>query len=446
MIKSWHLIPLSFSLITVCLTGFAQSQGELGTVEGVLLDAANQRPLRGVGVRLIGSDTEDKTDIKGQFSLTVPAGDYAGLVVVPSGGAGISLIEAQVTVEAGVSDDLGEIETQPASSPPVQVSPEGSMSPDSSMEENPPPPGPQVQFLPWLGILPQEVPADYGPRGGSPVAVVVGKVFRGSPAAMAGFQEGDFIDSVGDQPVTNGYQFAQLIASSPLEGPVEISVTRRGQVIPLSPWLVPVPEAAIMAIRELSQGGAMPPGMGGPSPGGEMQPPQSIDSGVAPPHPLLREARRQADRGNFLGADRAYDEYLRSNPPDGLVWAEYAEMVYHNIQQARGMQLMAQAVKKPGLPPQEKTRLRLIIAQRRLESGNLVTAQQMLIEAKREDPFNPIIDDLLQTIEIIVLQSSGKVPGPPQAVPLNQPGGQAEANQVLLNELMSKISKELSKE
>jgi hypothetical protein len=40
----------------------------------------------------------------------------------------------------------------------------------------------------------------------------------------------------------------------------------------------------------------------------------------------------------------------------------------------------------------------MIIAQRRFESGNLITAKQMLIEALREDPSNPEVNGLLDII------------------------------------------------
>ncbi len=423
------------------------SQGEVGTVKGLLLDGKSQKPLRGVSVRLIGSETETKSDIQGAFSLTVPVGSYAGLVVNLPMGAGLSLLEAEVRVEPGAEIDLESLEMHPPMAGVPQGNPAlpGLDSGSSSAEPSDTPSLPdRVRYLPWLGVLPQEVPADYGPQGGSGVAVSVERVFRGSPADEAGFQPGDFIDHIGENPVNGILEFLQLIAASRSDAPIEVTVDRRGEMLTLKPWLVPVPEAALMAILELASEGMTPPA-GTPDTGGTEPPPAfGPPSGQSPP--LLEEARRQTSRGNFPAADRAYEEYLASNPQDGLVWAEYAEMVFHNIQNARGMQLMAQAVKKPGLPPIEKTRLRLIIAQRRLESGSLATAQQMLIEAKREDPFNPVIDDLLQTIEFIILQASGQVPGPPQAVPSNQPGGQVDANQVLLNELLGKIAKELAKD
>ena len=443
--KSLHRYA-PFLFVALFLSGTAAfSQDNTGTIQGILLDGQSGNPLRGVSVRLIGSEVESKTDIKGGFTLTVPAGSYAGIVVSFPRGRGLSLLEAEVPVEAGVTDDLHEIEVFPSQQEPPEGSPppQPEMEPGSGSSRSPE----SIRLLPWLGIVPKEMPADYGPRGGSGVAVLVDHIFRGSPAEKAGFQTGDFIDQIGERPVTSAYDLFQLIAASPLETPIEIRVDRRGELITLTPRLIPVPEAALMAIRELSSPKTLSPPSGATGPGAGPPPPPSFDQGTAPPiHPILQEARRQAGRGNFQAADGAYAEYLASHPQEGLVWAEYAEMVFHNIQNAKGMQLMAQAVKKPGLPPSEKTRLRLLIARRRLESGNLITAQQMLLEAKREDPYNPFIDDLLQTIEIIVLQSSGRAPGPPRAVPYNQPGGQVDANQILINELLGKISKELAKE
>jgi hypothetical protein len=104
-------------------------------------------------------------------------------------------------------------------------------------------------------------------------------------------------------------------------------------------------------------------------------------------------------------ASRKYDEYTMQYPQDGWAMAEHAEMVYFGIQKARGLALMAQAVKKPSLPVPERTRLRLIIAHSRLESGNLITAKQMLLEARRDDPGNPFVEDLLYRIAVIEAQA-----------------------------------------
>jgi hypothetical protein len=125
-------------------------------------------------------------------------------------------------------------------------------------------------------------------------------------------------------------------------------------------------------------------------------PPPPPDEGQVPP--LILEARQLVSQGLYLQASEKYDEHLRQLPNDGRAAAEHAEMVFFHIQNARGMALMSQAVKKQGLSVPEKTRLRMIVAQRRFESGNLITAKQMLVEALREDPGHPDVNMLLNII------------------------------------------------
>lgn len=154
-------------------------------------------------------------------------------------------------------------------------------------------------------------------------------------------------------------------------------------------------------------------------------------------HPLIQEARDLSAQGRFQAADEAYKAYTAQFPNDGPAIAEHAMMVFYEIQNARGMALMAQAVKKPGLPLFEKTRLRLIIAERRLQSGNLPTAKQMLIEAKREDPGNPIVNDLLYQIHLIEAEIAAQARGGgPGAVPV----GPDPLQQELMNQLNKAIA------
>lgn len=444
--KNLLLLPLMVIVLTGFFASSTEAQEESGTIQGVLLDQSTQRPVRGASVRLIGSPVEARTDMKGAFTLTAPAGKYAGVVANRTDG-GILLIEAEVEVSSGAVEDLGEIEVAPSSgsvspaSPPAQPGPPIDAIPAPEIQPAPPADLPDGWRLhPWLGAHLAETTADYGPQGGSGAAVVVTRIYRASPADNAGFEPGDLIEEIEGEAVSGVHDALRRLDSLPLGREIEVVVNRNGESIPLKTTLLPVPRAAIMALWDLGEeleGMSAPPQEG---PG--VDPPQG-----GPSHPLLEEARRQAARGNFPAADRAYEEYLGGNPQDGPVWAEYAEMVYHNIQNAKGMALMAQAVKKPGLHPMEKTRLRLIIAQRRLESGNLSTARQMLLEAKREDPFNPVIDDLLHTIDLIVLQASGQIPGPGQPVPYGARAGvPADAQQVLVNELIGKIVKELEKD
>lgn len=50
--------------------------GDAGTIKGRVLDATSGSPLIGVGVAVVGTDYKTKTDINGEYQLSVPPGTY----------------------------------------------------------------------------------------------------------------------------------------------------------------------------------------------------------------------------------------------------------------------------------------------------------------------------------------------------------------------------------
>ncbi len=50
--------------------------GDAGTIKGRVLDATSGSPLIGVGVAVVGTDYKTKTDINGEYELSVPPGTY----------------------------------------------------------------------------------------------------------------------------------------------------------------------------------------------------------------------------------------------------------------------------------------------------------------------------------------------------------------------------------
>jgi serine protease Do len=66
--------------------------------------------------------------------------------------------------------------------------------------------------------------------------VVVGQVFENSPASKAGLQAGDIITALGGKAVKDGRELQHVVASLPLNKPVDVTVLRDGKsrVIPVT--------------------------------------------------------------------------------------------------------------------------------------------------------------------------------------------------------------------
>ena len=66
--------------------------------------------------------------------------------------------------------------------------------------------------------------------------VLVSSIFENSPAAKAGLKPGDVITSVGNKPVKNGQELQRVVATLPLQKPVDMVVVRDGksQILPVT--------------------------------------------------------------------------------------------------------------------------------------------------------------------------------------------------------------------
>jgi hypothetical protein len=267
-----------------------------------------------------------------------------------------------------------------------------------------------------------------GPQSPGTVIQIL-QVFPGSPAERAQMKEGDVLITMDGQRLSNVQDLQRRLEDYRPGMKPRILLMRNGAFLETVVTLEEITESMMQALQPpppsqpqqpgapggLPPAGQVPggqPPMGQPPSAGQPQgfppgsnpPPGGPQGGPPDPQagsqvpPLIQEARQLSAQGLFLQASEMYDDHLRQYPNDGRAAAEQAEMVFFHIQNARGMALMAQAVKKQGLAVPEKTRLRMIIAQRRFESGNLITAKQMLIEALREDPSNPEVNGLLDII------------------------------------------------
>lgn len=274
----------------------------------------------------------------------------------------------------------------------------------------------------------QDTALQSDPNGqpGPNTVIQVLKVFQGSPAERAQIFAGDVLVTLDGRRLTNVQDLQKRLLDYKPGMKPRFLLMREGGFLetvvtleeitdsmmqslqpppdqpPQEPAIPPIPPAPQFpptadGSPPSNQPSVPDPFSGAPPAGAQASPPPPPPDGSQVP-PLIQEARQLSAQGLYLQASEKYDEHLLQFPNDGRAAAELAEMVYFHIQNARGMALMSQAVKKQGLSVPEKTRLRMIIAQRRFESGNLVTAKQMLIEALREDPGNPNVNGLLDII------------------------------------------------
>jgi len=473
-------------LCLVFFSPFAFAQKPTGTIKGTLVDDEKDRPVRGAIVYLIGSDVKTKSTFKGEFTLTVPAGAYAGLVVERPRGGGAFSIEAELAIEASAEEDLGEIGVpSPLSRPPVpEPVPQGA-TPEVAVETPPSapaapvvpevqppettPPEPQAEPAapqlppatsvaqqavgtataladvpkPWLGVLMADwfIAENRKAERSEKSVIKILKVFEGSPAEKAGFREGDFLISLNGEKLGKFEDFSKRMEKYSPGQEARFILLRDYQFHEVKTVLEMIPQSVLDVLNqpghtEEQLENLNPSGIQEPAPAPVFQVPKTEASPVVPPPaappsaapppmssppsvsvpraaenppppqvgqvpPLIQEARNLTDQGKFIPASQKYDEHLLHYPEDGFALAEQAEMVYFHIQKARGLALMAQAAKKSSLPVPERTRLRLIIAHHRLESGNLLTAKQILMEAQRDDPGHPTVNLLLGRIAAI---------------------------------------------
>lgn len=105
----WVQSLLLLSFLIVSWTGAALAQST-GTVAGTVVEAADEAPLEGMNVALVGTMYGTATDADGQFNLpSVPAGDYELRV----SGMGFQTSQIPIVVQAGQTTRL-RIELQEA--------------------------------------------------------------------------------------------------------------------------------------------------------------------------------------------------------------------------------------------------------------------------------------------------------------------------------------------
>lgn len=94
-----HLFRTSTILAMVILFGFVgnASGQKMGTVSGVIVDAADDQPLGGVNVIVAGTHRGTTTNLEGEYSLKLPAGSYT----IKTSFIGYISVEEAATVSAG---------------------------------------------------------------------------------------------------------------------------------------------------------------------------------------------------------------------------------------------------------------------------------------------------------------------------------------------------------
>jgi serine protease Do len=82
----------------------------------------------------------------------------------------------------------------------------------------------------YLGVQVQALDADVAARLGVPAhtGVVIGKVMPNTPAARAGFKDGDILATLSGKPVKDSRGLQRMVADLPLGKPVEVKLFRDG--------------------------------------------------------------------------------------------------------------------------------------------------------------------------------------------------------------------------
>jgi serine protease Do len=96
----------------------------------------------------------------------------------------------------------------------------------------------------YLGIQIKDLTKEVAKRLGlqHKYGVIVGNVFKGSPAAKAGIKSGDIITSLNGKPVKEGRMLQTVVASLPLKKAVPVTVVRDGQTRKLEVTIEEQPE------------------------------------------------------------------------------------------------------------------------------------------------------------------------------------------------------------
>jgi len=105
----------------------------------------------------------------------------------------------------------------------------------------------------WLGIQIQPVTTEIARNVGlaNPAGALVARVGAGSPAAAAGFAQGDVILSINGQEIRRMHDLPLVIAETPIGRVAAVTVWRRNAALALRPVIGEMPANPVVA--ELSQ-------------------------------------------------------------------------------------------------------------------------------------------------------------------------------------------------
>src|SRR6516225_3637035 len=115
----------------------------------------------------------------------------------------------------------------------------------------------------WLGIQIQPVTAEIARNIGlaNPAGALVAKVGAGSPAAAAGFEQGDVILSINGQEIRRMHDLPLVVAETPIGRIAAVTVWRRNAALALRPVIGEMPvNPAVAALSQEESGGRPSPG------------------------------------------------------------------------------------------------------------------------------------------------------------------------------------------
>ena len=110
----------------------------------------------------------------------------------------------------------------------------------------------------WLGVQIQPVTAEIARNVGlaNPAGALVAKVGAGSPAAAAGFEQGDVILSINGQEIRRMHDLPLVIAETPIGRTAAVTVWRKNGALALRPVIGEMPvNPAVAELRQEKSGG-----------------------------------------------------------------------------------------------------------------------------------------------------------------------------------------------
>jgi serine protease Do len=85
----------------------------------------------------------------------------------------------------------------------------------------------------YLGVSARDIDAELAAKLGvkQNSGVLVTNIFEQSPAAKSGLKPGDIVEAIAGKPIHDGLALQKIIASTPLNQPVEVQLTRNGTAV-----------------------------------------------------------------------------------------------------------------------------------------------------------------------------------------------------------------------